>query len=620
MREEYPQHFFSKWLSKWLNKSRKAAPPERHPDREKALLGLAYYERVDDGNYWILRPHLRLLIPVVVGFVSLVYVTAASCKYGLERYIYGCEATPYWDMYIYVIPNRIPFTNFVFLPDFLNRFVMDARFRQQHRISLMVAKDPQNLYELFYAARTQPKNIEIQFQAAYFLAAPEWQNRLDEAFDVLDHVFPVILDEKETASRNISRYVRFCFQYEQDDRLIRACETYLNDPRLSPESRANLATAYCEALYLKGRFTDASEALDRYNLLTVLPGFLLKTRIIWENGEYDRALTLIKHFSETSGEGQERLLYTHARFLREQNKFGEAALLIGKIANLNPNDFKSRVQQLFMLQKANDKLRLTDGIEDVFTRFSSSEEAMLALGDFAAEQGDVELQKRIEALALENRFPNLSSFRLLIIETLVTAGRHSEALEQIGDLFMRKPIWLQKNKVVQVQFESLRVLAYFANGQVDLGVVALGRLMREDLSIPVSVATARRLLILNRPEDAKRILLQAYTRNHNNQSVLLELVKMDLKSESTETLGEYLNFLLAGRRPPRYVLNEAIEHFGSDRFLFTPNRDTLLAKMDDMLRTLVLPVSAVEKDWPGSPGTGGEAPVKPLPLPRKSKR
>jgi hypothetical protein len=616
MSEEYShsKKTFFKRFSNLLAKGRPSVPLKQKPDREKALLGLAYYERVEEGNYWILRPRMRLLAPALVGIILFVYAIAASCKYSLDRYFYGCTDTPYWDMYIYVIPNRIPFTNFVILPDFLNRFVMDARFRQQYRMSLMLSKDPQNLYELFFAAKTQPKNIELQFQAAYFLAAPEWQNRRDEAFDVLDHVLPVILDEKETTTRNLSRYVRFCFQYEQDDRLIRAGETYLNDVRLSLESRNTFAIAYCEALYLKGKFEQASKSLDYYNLLQTLPGFLLKTRIIWENGERERALILIRHFTEKSGEPPERLLYTHARFLLEENRFAEAATLLGRIASLNPNDFKSRVQQLSMFRKMGDTLRLNTAIEEIFARFASSEEALLALGDFAAEQGDVSLQKRIEALALENRFSNLSSFRLLVIETLVTAGQHSEALEQIGDLFMRKPVWLQKNKTVQLQFSALRMLAYFANGQTDLGVVALGRLMREDLSIPVSVATARRLLTLNHTEEAKRLLLQAYTRNHNNQSVLLELVKMDLKSESTETLGEYLTFLLAGRRPPRYVLNEAIEHFGSDRFLFTPNRDALLAKMDEMLRTLVLPVSAIEKDWPGSPGTGGESPIKPLPL------
>jgi hypothetical protein len=614
MLDEYSEHLSPKWLSKWLKKRRKAAPRKRKPEHEKALLGLAYYVKIEDGNYWVLRPRLRLLAPALVAVVMLIYVIVASFKYWLDHNFYGYKDTPYWDMYIYVIPNRVPFTNFIFLPDFLNRFVMEARFRQQQRVSRAVAKDPQNLYELFFVVKTQPKNIELQFQGAYFLAAPEWQNRLDEAFEVLDHVLPVILDEKETAARNLSRYVRFCFQYEQDDRLIRACETYLNDPRLTPEARAGFATAYCEALYLKGRFTDASEALDRYKLLESLPGFLLKTRIIWENGERERALLLIKHFTEKTPEGQERLLYTHARFLWEQDKFAEAAAILGKIAAHNPNDFKSRVQQLSMLRKADDKLRLSAAIEEIFARFASSEEALLALGDFAAEQGDVDLQKRIEALALENRFSNLSSFRLLVIETLVTAGRHTEALEQIGDLFLRKPVWLQKNKTVQTQFEALRMLAYFANKQTDLGVVALGRLMHEDLSIPVSVAAARRLLARHHPEEAKRLLLPAYTHTHNSQSVLLELVKMDLKSESTETLGEYLTFLLAGRRPPRYVLDEAIAHFGSDRFLFTQNRDALLAKMDDMLRTLVLPVSVAEKDWPGSPGSVSEAPVKPLPL------
>jgi hypothetical protein len=163
------------------------------------------------------------------------------------------------------------------------------------------------------------------------------------------------------------------------------------------------------------------------------------------------------------------------------------------------------------------------------------------------------------------------------------------------------------------------MLGYFASGQNDIGNATLDSLLRGNLPVPVMVATARRLLALDRPNEAKRLLLQAYTRNHNSHSVLLELVKMDLKSESTEVLGEHLTFLLAGRRPPRYVLRGAYEYLGSDRFLFTRNRETLLEQMDYMLRTRNLPVASEEKNWPGTPGVVEDAPVIPLPLERKPK-
>lgn len=550
---------------------------------EKALLGLAYYVKSHDGDYWSLRPRWRILAPVLVVLILVGYVLIASCKFWIDRYFYGCKETPYWEMYIYVIPNRIPFTRFVFLPDFLNQIVMDVRLRQQRRIVRMATKDPENIHELFYVAMVDSANVDLQFEAAYFLAAPEWQNRIDDAFDLLDHTLPVILDKKERCGEYLERYVKFCSIYEQDNRVIRAGEKYLDDPRIPPEVRPSFALACAEAHYLKGNYAHAIELVNQYKLRELSQGFLLTMRILWETGKQGEAYTQLKARVEATGEGREQLLYELAKFEFEQEKYAEASAILKEVSDLNPNDYKSRVRSLSMQVKAGDKVGFAVGLNAFFSHFSSNSAAMLALGGYAAEQGDVSLQKRIEALALENRFSELSNFRLLIIETLVTAGRHTEALEQIGDLFMRKPIWLQKNKNVQLQFESLRMVAYFASKQTDLGTIALGRLLNEDLSLPMTVATARRLLALNCAAEAKRLLLRAYAHNHHSQNVLLELVRTDLKSESTDSLGEHLVFLLEGRRPPRRILRQAFETFGSDRFLFSPGRDALLEKMDTLL-------------------------------------
>jgi uncharacterized protein HemY len=611
-------------LRDWWRERREKALDKaaRRPEREKALLGMAYYVRVEEGSEWVLRPRWRVLAPVLFGVIALVHATAATCMYWSARYIHDCPTTPYWEMYIYVIPNRVPFTNFVFMPEFLNKHVMAVRKRQTLRMNEILRRNPQNLEELFWVARTKPDDVEIQFQAAHFLASTEWKNRLKDAMEVLEHTLPYIVEQKETTSQNLMRYAQFCYRYEQDDYLIAAARKYLETPELAKElgedSKTSLAISYAESLYLKGDFEKASEVLDKYRLLGYLPGYLLKTRIVWENGEQERAITLLNHFIKATGDerDRERLLYALAKFQWEQNKFSAAAATLGKIVAAKPDDYKPRVRQLSMLASSDDSLRRAAAIDEILTQFGANENAMLSLGSYAAEVGDVNLQRRIEALAGENRFSKLSSFHLLVIETLVTAGRHKEALEQIGDLFMRKPIWLQNNPDVRLQFEALRMLGYFAGGQTDIGNATLDNLMRgNNLPLSVMVATARRLLTLNQHNEAKRLLLQAYSRNHNSQSVLLELVKMDLQSESTEVLGGHLTDLLAGRRPPRYVLRGAYEYLGSDRFLFTRNREKMLDQMDFMLRTRNLPVSEFERSWPGAPDTVEDA-VTPLPLKR----
>ncbi|MDR0535257.1 MAG: tetratricopeptide repeat protein [Puniceicoccales bacterium] len=590
---------WKKWFGRFTKKKNKGATAS---EDQMAFLGLAHYVRLHKGGDWVLAPRWKVAAPALALFSLGLYAAIASGKYWLDRYYYECKETPYWEMYLYVVPNRIPLTNFVVLPEFLNRHIMDVRHRQQQRMKKMVAKSPQNIADLWWLMQTSPENIDMQLQGVYLLASQEWLNRPLDAMKVLDNTLPYIFKEKATTDKNLSRYAWFCFQYEQDDRIIQVAEKYLPDPDIAPSTRTLLANFLAEALYLKGELSRASEIINRYDLLHGTQGILLKVKILWENGERQRAIEILKHHAGPKGDGREQFLYALVKFYWELDQREEAIQTLDRISSDNPEDYKPRIRPLYLLDDKNDpgKKRREKIIKESLERHGTSEPAMLELGNYATERGDIELQRKIEALSLANRFSKLSSFHFLVIETLVTAGKNREALDSIKNIFLQKPLWLQKSTILQTQFETLRMVAYFSNGQVELGRVTLSQLTEKNIPATVAVASARRLFAQGYPNEAKQLLSQSYSNNPRNSALLLELVKLDTKSENTTALDEHLGRLLNGRRPPRQVLQKAYEHLGSDRFLFSPNRSHLLGRLDHMLRTRVLPTNEIEKSWPGA--------------------
>ena len=573
--------------------------------REKALWGLAYFQRKSDGQ-WGLSPRWGVLGALFGALVFLVYIGAVLVAYGVNRYYRECPETSLRDMFFYVIPNRIPYTKIVFMPGFINEHIANARLSQQEKLGDLLHQKIKNSagvtyspHDVLNAARMSPRNIAAQFEAAVYML---YFDRVEDAFTVLDATLPHIMAANDQeAKRWTLEYAQRCFQNDQDKRIIAAAQRWLDVPAITPAARINLATSYAEALFLRGDLVEASNVLSKYKLETTLSGFLLKAQILWENGEQERAITLLRNqitSTADSATGKDKLLYTLAKFYWEQEKSNDAAKALDEINKFQPSDFRARVYMLPLLPGPDNAAKRNEITEDIFKRFGSNEAAMLSLGSYAADQGDVALQRRIDRLAVENRFSRLANFRLLIIETLLTAGQHDEAIAHINKLFEQKPNWLRELQF-QEQFDTLRMLAYFASGQADMGRIAFDQILAKTrMPVSMMVTIARLLLKLNRPNEAKRLLTAAYTRNHYNQGTLLELVKIDLKSESTETLGEHISYLLEARRPPRYVLTNAYEHLASDRFIFTPNRDQLIDRITEMLNTRVLPKSEVEKSWP----------------------
>ena len=85
-------------------------------------------------------------------------------------------------------------------------------------------------------------------------------------------------------------------------------------------------------------------------------------------------------------------------------------------------------------------------------------------------------------------------------------------------------------------------------------------------------------------QQAQRILDLAYSNDENNQRVLNSLIEVNLKLGMTQNLGDQIKKLLQTRRPNKELLKDAYNRLGSDLFIFTQNRSSILMELGAILR------------------------------------
>ena len=92
------------------------------------------------------------------------------------------------------------------------------------------------------------------------------------------------------------------------------------------------------------------------------------------------------------------------------------------------------------------------------------------------------------------------------------------------------------------------------------------------------MAVAKRFSDNEMHQQAQKILVQAYTNDENNQRVLNNLIKVNLKLGMTQNLGEQIKKLLKTRRPDEVLLKDTYNRLEVICF-FTKNRSAILMEL-----------------------------------------
>jgi uncharacterized protein HemY len=543
------------------------------------------------------RPNWRrigLLFPV---FLLLLWVGLSEANYFKERFMNGIPTTRRADMYLY-LPDTA--ANSV-----ANLFLGKEQVRLREREKLLTAKDSYgrsaHLYrkgEYFvsvakealarqdYAefsryigtgAQLSPANLEAQRLCADLFFA--FQRPLD-AYQLLEESLVFAKQDREY----FRQYVQRCFMLDQDARLIATATKYLGDPAVAEDIRADLRLAAAQAHFLRGDFADAARLIKEHRLDQTADGYLLNCQLLWESGDRTGALAELDAALAVFPAGV-RLLEMKARWLKESGEFSRAKDTLDLLAISQPGRPGPLIQSLYLLPGEEGRVRREALTEKIIATFGTQEQPMLDLARFGNDTADVALTARLAKLALERKFGNRVRFDLVHVECLLNAGRARETILLVDALYKQaeRDQWVAETRMA---FDALRTIAYFADGQTEIGSINLQKLLQHRKVPPqVLVAASRKLIAARRYDEANEVLIQAHLQNETNPAILMQIVRLKLDHPLISAdLETYLRRLMLNRRPSPEVLRAALRRLGSDTYLFSADREKLLRDVEAKIK------------------------------------
>lgn len=507
-----------------------------------------------------------------VGAIVFLYLSLSSLLYFRERYMRGIDDTRWSNMFLYFVSSDAKQEHLQSKGDHYIELAKDALKREDYG---EFAK------YIGTGAGLSRGNLEGQRLCAdlYFAFG-----RTDDAYTILEQSLAHAKKDRE----HFRGYLRRCFLFDQDQRIIKCAEAYMDDPEVDEGIQADLRVAFAQANFLRGNFEVATDFLRKRRLDLTLEGYTLLCQISWERGDRKSAIERLAD-AVKSFPGSDNLRAMLARWYKESGDFEAAKDCLSLLVIRDPNAYSPRVQMLYLLPGEANREKRAAQVDKLLTDFATNEAALLELGQYANDTADAALSARLLKHATDSRFPSRPKFLLTHVETLTNAGKNKEAIAIVDELFQRnaKDQWFAD---MRVTFDALRTIAYYADGQPDIGAINLKKVMDTRNTPPqLLVAIGRKLVQAKRFQEANSTLIAAHLRYENNQALLLQIVKMKVENEEmSDDLEVYLRRLMSTRRPPQDILSKAYERIASDRFLFSEGRETLLKDISESLRSAKL--------------------------------
>lgn len=429
-----------------------------------------------------------------------------------------------------------------------------------------------------------PRNPDARIDFASLLF---YQKRTQEAFNFLRDGLPYALNH----TNYVQFFVRQSLELAQDDVLSDAAgtllplfptaEKILPEPNALRDNHLVLTIGAAQANLLRGRFEKATEILKKNEMGESLSGLVLHAQIAWEQGERDKALSMLREALRTAP-GNEQISLLYSLYLKDAGNLSEARDVLSRLALLK-NDPAIRVKILTLFPGEENRAYRESLEENFFERYADDSAALLVFAQYATDAKNYGLVRKIYDHAYKKALIDLPKFELLRLESLILGGNADEAIKILDELNDGNYAWVKNYQGV---IDCLRAIAYYSNGQTNLGKINLERVLKNQ-SVPTArlIVLARRLDEFGFEEEARNVYENAFLLENGNQIVLLELVDYALRHENVPVLLRYLPPLLDTRRPPRAVLEQVQNFLGSDRMLFVVKRDALVAEVSRILDT-----------------------------------
>ena len=555
---------------------------------QRILLGMVIVDIVGykDRRYRLAWGRVCLLLPI---FLAGLWVVTAELYLFNQKYMNGIATTRRADMYLYfpdTIANSVGNVfrgkeairrrDLALIIHAAEGYGRIAHLQRKGQFYIEIAKAALTRQDHAEFAKyigtgssLRPTDLEAQRLCADLFFA---FNRPLDSYKLLEDSMIFAKQDRE----HFRIYLQRCFMLDQDQRIITTANQYMDDPEVAPEIKKDLQIAAAQANFLRGNFGEASRLVKAYQLTLTAEGYLLHCQILWETGERTAALEQL-NLALAANSSAIRLLEIKATWLKEMGRLTAAQDCLALLAINAPDKPSPLIQSLYLMPGPENRAQRESLIEKIIDRFGNQEQAMLDLSRFGNDTAEPSLTLRLQQLAEAKRFPNRVRFTLVHVECLLNANRPRETIQLVDELYKRaeREQWLTETRIA---FEALRMIAYFADGQADIGSINLQKLL-QNRNVPpqVLISASRKLITARHFEEANDVLIQAHLQNETNQAILMQIVRLKLEhAQISADLETYLRRLMQNRRPPKEVLQASLRRLNSDTFIFSDNRSKLL--------------------------------------------
>ncbi|MBC2596088.1 hypothetical protein H5P28_17610 [Ruficoccus amylovorans] len=539
--------------------ARQSSKASSRNNRKTILLGLALRQRGPSGKW-----RIRFLWGRIFGILALLVIAG---------YLAGATA-----IYFYFKENKgykgVSFGQVMALPFNMEKFQQQrGDYEIQEAKNYLKENDVRKAY--FYlrsGVAHNPTNLEGRTLLSEFALLAKRQP--EEAISLMRGGIPYAGNDKDY----LKRYIQLLLRYQQDQEVMDVADTILSK---NPDAEVQrlLALAAATAHYYRGDFDQAEDYIRQYDLDNDLEGTLLSARISWDRGQQQAAISKLET-SIGKYPNDEPVYALLSRFYRDMGAHAKARRY-AVLRNINaPLSVTPRIDLLYSLDNTDKPERADREAEAILAQFGDDDKALIALANYATDSGRVDLARRIYETALENDF-NIAPFALLLVEAHITGGDYQGAIDFTEELSKEKPEWMERNMGV---FNSLRSVAYHGIGNKDYSDMYLEQFLKQgNVRVDTLIAVSRRFTEMGGKEQARKILVKAIHDNSDNQAALSRLIELEIDMGNSAQLGTYLKKLLQMRRPSVELLQKAYRSLGSDRFIFTQDRETLLIELDTII-------------------------------------
>ena len=401
------------------------------------------------------------------------------------------------------------------------------------------------------------------------------RKRTDLAEQVLLDGLPLLQHDPE--------YLQVLFHHllqEQKDDLVRQLADQILTSAGCPsavQSVAAMATA--SAGYFRGNYDQAEAILTRHRLSLTPEGRLLTAQIEWERGYHDLALVEIRALAQDFPTSEPCLVQLGA-WLRASGATAEYRRLCVLRRLAAPDRPEPRVAFLYALQEAGAESELAAETEALLRDFAHDEAALTSLAEFASTTGNPALARRVyDHCRVRGLAWDAPAF--LMVEARIVARDYRGALELSHELLGENPAWAKRYHTL---LNSLQAIAYFGlHDRASARLYLENFLGQADLRADNLLAVAQRFIAVDAGPEARLTLEHAVRADPLNQAALTRLVSLELELGELDSVPDHVVRLTTMRQPAGDVLRAAAARLGSDRLLFSRQREAALAAIQSAL-------------------------------------